>query len=133
VKLQNVCNNCGNQILNGNEKCKFCNVEVSTQRLIRIASDGRVVSHTDKAEAKRSKTQFAIHATRRKWSASDQPSWLTEKFFAEKIQPLLADLSSSEIVRHLAVSRGYAAEIRNGRAPHPRHWQTLAKLSGASK
>jgi CRISPR-associated endonuclease Cas1 len=133
LRLPNMCSICGNEIRNGIEQCRFCAVEVSTQRLTRVASEGRVVSHTATAEAKRSKTQLAIHATRRKWSASDQPSWLTEKFFAEKIQPLLADLSSSEIVRHLAVSRGYAAEIRNGRAPHPRHWQTLAKLSGASK
>jgi hypothetical protein len=122
VRLQNMCNICGNEIRNGIEQCRFCAVEVSAQRLTRVASEGRVVSHTDKAEAKRSKTQLANHAIRREWSASDQPPWLTAKFFAEKIQPLLADLSSSEIVSHLGVSRGYANEVRHGRVPHPRHW-----------
>jgi hypothetical protein len=90
------------------------------------------VSHTAAAETKRSQTQLAIHATRRKWSASDQPSWLTEKFYAEEIHPKLSSLSSSAIVQHLTVSRGYAAEIRRGRVPHPRHWQTLAKMTMSS-
>jgi hypothetical protein len=72
------------------------------------------MSHTAKAEAKRSKTQLANHATLLEWAASDQPSWLTAKFYAEKMQPLVADLSSSAIVTHLTVSRGYAAEIRRG-------------------
>jgi len=40
-------------------------VEVSTERLARIAQEGRIVSHIREAEAKRSKTQLAIHATRR--------------------------------------------------------------------
>jgi hypothetical protein len=26
------------------------------------------------------------------WKPSDQPAWLTEKFYAERIQPLLASL-----------------------------------------
>jgi hypothetical protein len=91
------------------------------------------VSHTATAEAKRSKTQLANHATLQEWSASDQPSWLTAKFYAEKMQPLVADLSSSAIVRHLRVSRGYANEIRHGRVPHPRHWRTLATLLGLLK
>jgi CRISPR-associated endonuclease Cas1 len=130
VRLQNMCRVCGNEIRNGIEQCRFCAAEVSTQRLTRVASQGRAVSHTATAEAKRSKTQLANHATLQEWSASDQPSWLTAKFYAEKIQPLVGDLSSSAIVRHLAVSRGYAAEIRRGRVPHSRHWQTLAKLCG---
>jgi CRISPR-associated endonuclease Cas1 len=133
VRLQNMCSICGNEIRSGIEQCWFCAVEVSTQRLTRVASEGRVVSHTYKAEAKRSRTQLTNHAKRQEWSASDQPSWLTAKFYAEKIQPLLADLSSSSIVRHLTVSRGYANEIRHGRVPHPRHWRSLARLMGLSE
>jgi hypothetical protein len=133
VRLQNMCSVCGNEIRNGIGQCWFCAVKVSTQRLTRVASEGRVVSHTAKAKAKRSKTQLANHATLQEWSASDQPSWLTAKFYAEKMQPLVADLSSSAIVRHLAVSRGYAAEIRRGRVPHPRHWLALARLLGLSE
>ena len=51
VRLQNMCSVCGNEIRNGIEQCWFCAVEVSTQCLTRVASEGRVVSHTDKAEA----------------------------------------------------------------------------------
>jgi hypothetical protein len=125
--LQNMCNVCGNEIQNVSEQCRFCAVENSTQRLTVAASKGRPVSHTSTAEAKRSKTRKANHAALREWSASDQPAWLTEEFYAEKIQPLLAPLSSRAIARQLRVSRGYANEIRNGRVPHPRHWQTLAR------
>jgi hypothetical protein len=124
----NVCSGCGNPIRNQNEKCRLCADEVSTERLTRIASDGRVVSHTLKAETKRSQTQLAAHANRQKWSESDQPSWLTAEYYAEKMQPLVAALSTSAIVRNLEVSRGYANEVRRGRVPHPRHWVTLAKL-----
>lgn len=133
VRLQNMCSICGNEIRNGIEQCRFCAVEVSTQRLTRVASEGRVVSHTATAEAKRSKTRKANHAALREWSASDQPSWLTAKFYADKIQPRLANLPSGTIVRHLRVSRGYAAEIRRGRVPHPRHWLALASLTGGSE
>jgi CRISPR-associated endonuclease Cas1 len=128
ARLQNICSICGNQIRNGIEQCRICAVEVSTQRLKRIASEGRVMAHTDDAEAKRSKTQLAVHANRQKWSPSDQPSWLTAEYYAEKVQPLVAASATSAIARHLGVSRGYAAEIRHGRVPHPRHWQALASL-----
>jgi len=64
----------------------------------------------------------------KEWSTSDQPSWLTAEFYAEKIQPRISSLSSGLITRELAVSRGYSAEIRQGRVPHPRHWLKLAKL-----
>ena len=130
MKLENICRDCGNKISNGHKKCMGCAVEASTQHLTRAASVGRVASHTDQAEAKRSETQLAIHATRREWSASDQPSWLTAKFYEEKIQPLVMPLLSRAIARHLGVSRGYATEIRNGRVPHPRHWNALARLLG---
>jgi len=132
VKLQNVCSNCGNEIVRGSEKCKSCALEVTTPKLVRAASEGRIVSHTAKAEFKRSQTQLASHASRRAWSASDPATWLTAEFYSEKIQPLVSSLSGRAIARYLSVSHGYAIEIRNGRVPHPRHWQTLAMLLGAS-
>jgi CRISPR-associated endonuclease Cas1 len=133
VSLQNVCSDCGNPIINANEKCRTCSVEESKERLTKIATVGRVVSHSSNAQAKRSKTQIAKQANIREWSILDQPSWLTADFYMEKIQPLISSLSSSLITRQLAVSRGYAGEIRQGRVPHPRHWQTLAKLTGVSE
>ena len=67
------------------------------------------------------------------WKPSDQPSWLTKRFYLEKIQPLLASLSGTAIAKALNVSRAYANEIRKGRLPHPRHWKALAVLSGLSE
>ncbi|NYF52356.1 hypothetical protein HDF12_002755 [Edaphobacter lichenicola] len=130
VTLQNVCADCGCPITNANEKCRICAVEESAQRLTKIATQGRVVSHTAPAQAKRSKTQIANQANIRKWSSSDQASWLTVEFYAEKIQPRMSSLSASLITSRLSVSRGYAGNIRKGRVPHPRHWKALAGLAG---
>jgi uncharacterized Zn finger protein (UPF0148 family) len=128
VTLQNVCSDCGTPIINANEKCRVCSVEESKQRLTKVATEGRVVSRSSNAQAKRSKTQIANQTSIREWSTSDQPSWLTAEFYAEKIKPQISSLSCSSITSQLAVSRGYAGEIRQGRVSHPRHWQTLAKI-----
>jgi hypothetical protein len=128
LKLPNVCGNCDNEIVRGSEKCKSCALEVTTPKLIKAASQGRIVSHTAQAEFKRSQTQLANQASRRAWSASDQPTRLTAEFYSEKIQPLVSALSGRALARHLKVSHGYAIEIRNGRVPHPRHWLTLTTL-----
>jgi CRISPR-associated endonuclease Cas1 len=133
VRLQNMCSNCGNEIRNGIEQCRFCALEVSTQRLTKIASEGRVVSRSSNAQAKRSGTQIANQTSIREWSTLDKPSWLTAEFYAVNIRPLILTLSSTLIKRQLGCSRGYAGEIRKGRVPHPRHWLTLAKLTGVSK
>jgi predicted amidophosphoribosyltransferase len=128
VSLQNVCSDCGSPIINANEKCRVCSIEESKQRLTKIATEGRVVSHSSSAQARRSETQIAKQTHIREWSTSDQPSWLTAEYYAEKMQPLVDALSTSAIVRHLGVSRGYANEVRHGRVPHPRHWKTLTRL-----
>jgi hypothetical protein len=133
VRPPNMCSACGNEIHAATKKCNHCALEDSTEQLRRAASEGRAASHTSEAEAKRSKTRQTNAATLREWSASDQPSWLTEAFYTEKMQPLLAPMSSRAIARQLAVSRGYATEIRHGRVPHPRHWLTLARLTALSE
>jgi CRISPR-associated endonuclease Cas1 len=133
VRPPNVCNACGKRVRYDNEQCTSCATKVSTQRLIRIAATGRVASQTDEAKAKRAKTHLASLKLRQQWSSSDQPSWLTAKFYAEKIRPQLVGSSTGAIARDLLVSRGYATEIRRGKVPHPRHWQALAKLTGMSK
>jgi len=64
------------------------------------------------------------------WKPSDQPEWLTEKFYITKIQPVLASMSASAIARTISVSRWYAGRIREGYRPHQRHWKALATLAG---
>ena len=133
VALPKMCGACGNTIPNRSKKCTVCLAKTLPQRLRKLAAKGRVLSHAETAEAKRSRTQLVNRENIRKWSGSDQPSWLTARFYAEKIQPLLKPLSITAIARDLAVSRGYATEIRLGRMPHPRHWLALAKLTRVSE
>jgi len=47
------------------------------------------------------KNAFAQH----NWKLSEQPAWLTEKFYAGQVQPRLTKLSVSAIARHISVSR----------------------------
>jgi len=62
---------------------------------------------------------------------SDQPEWLTERFYKEQIQPHLIDVSAPRLAAALGVSKLDAVEIRGGRRrPHPRHWRALAELVG---
>jgi hypothetical protein len=42
------------------------------------------------------------------WKSSDQPAWLTEEFYSEKVQPVLVAMSASVIARRISVSRWYA-------------------------
>jgi len=51
---------------------------------------------------------------------SMQPAWLTGELFAQRIQPLLANISSAAIRSQIGVSRWYAGRIREGYRPHPR-------------
>jgi hypothetical protein len=48
--------------------------------------------------------------------------------FSQKVQPLLASVSTSVIRSRIGVSRWYAGRIRQGYRPHPRHWRALAEL-----
>jgi CRISPR-associated endonuclease Cas1 len=133
VKLTNMCSVCGKDGPDRSEKCRSSATPDSVEYLTQIAQQGRVVSHGSEAEAKRSKTQQTNRALQREWSSSEQPSWLTTEFYANRIEPLVKSLSARAVARHLSVSHGYAAEICNGRVPHPRHWRTLAGLVGLSK
>ena len=79
---------------------------------------------------KRASTQRKNALAQHYWKPSDQPLWLTEKFYSEKVQPILATMSASAIARRISVSRWYAGRIREGYRPHPRHWKTLTELVG---
>jgi hypothetical protein len=48
--------------------------------------------------------------------------------FSQRIQPLLASVSAASLRSAIGVSAWYAGKIRQGRPPHPRHWQALAQL-----
>ncbi|SPF35955.1 hypothetical protein SBA1_1480029 [Candidatus Sulfotelmatobacter kueseliae] len=98
--------------------------------MLDAARIGRQIVNGPEAQVKRANTQRKNALAQHLWKPSDQPAWLTEKFYSEKVQPLLAAMSASAIARQISVSRWYAGRIREGYRPHPRHWRALAQLVG---
>jgi hypothetical protein len=71
------------------------------------------------------------NAALRQWDASTLPDWLNKETYLNRIQPLLTNLSNSQIALALGVSLPYAVDIRSAKhVPHPRHWLKLADLVG---
>ncbi len=131
-RTHHVCRGCGKPIENRSEVCAQCSVSSSTERLISAAYIGRVAGHTPEALAKEGRTQRR-HLARSSWRPDQQPAWLTEQVYSDKIQPLLAKVSGCAIAKALSVSRCYAGLIREGYRPHPRHWRALAQLVNTSR
>ncbi len=130
---QNVCLVCGKPIEGSHRWCAKCAQKNSTSALIDGAKIGRVIAHGPQAQARRMETKRRHDEARSQWSPSNQPAWLTEEAYREQIQPRLSKASLSQIAAAIGVSIPYASDIRKGRRrPHPRHWQTLAKLAEVS-
>ena len=106
-------------------------VEVRTQQRNRHCCCN-TAAQAPEALAKQADSQRRHSRARSAWDESSQPAWLTPELFSQKIQPLLSNIATSVIRSHIGVSRWYASRIRQGYRPHPRHWQALAKLVGAS-
>jgi hypothetical protein len=128
-----ICRTCGASLNRGQNHCASCAIPVSRERFVGVARKGRVASHTQDAEARRSETQRRHAAEQKAWQPSQQPAWLTEEAYRQKIQPRLAEITIPTISTVLGISEPYATEVRAGkRRPHPRHWLTLAQLVGVS-
>jgi CRISPR-associated endonuclease Cas1 len=126
-----ICPRCGAQVKAGKSHCAPCAIAIQRQEFLKIAEHGRMVAHTAEAELKRGATQAKQHAVRQKWNMWTHPAWLTDQFYAEQIQPRLGAVEVKAIAAALGVSVTYASYIRAGRRrPHPRHWETLARLVG---
>jgi hypothetical protein len=126
-----ICRTCGAPLKRGQNHCGTCAIPVSKERFIDVARRGREASHTPEAEGRRGETQSRQAAARLNWRASDQPAWLDEKTYREKIQPRFGEITVPIISSALGVSKPYATDIRAGRRiPHPRHWLALAQLVG---
>jgi CRISPR-associated endonuclease Cas1 len=124
-----VCRTCGAPIKLGRSYCASCAVSVSREGLIEVAKLGRVAGHSPEARAKQAEKQRRHAAAVKAWNPSDQPNWLNEETYREKIQPRLPVLTVPAIASALGVSEPYAALIRAGRyLPHQRHWLALARL-----
>jgi len=130
---QNICAGCGKTIQRSSTHCPDCSLKNSTASLISGAKLGRVISQGPQAQERRKETKRLNDLARSRWSPSSLPSWLSEEAYREKIRPLLARATLSQIASAIRVSIPYASDIRRGRRrPHPRHWEALAKIVGAS-
>jgi hypothetical protein len=129
-----VCRVCAVSIEAGRRYCASCCVTVSRENLIELAQLGRVAGHSSEARARQAEKQRRHAGEVKAWNPSDQPAWLTEEFYRERIQPRLSGIKVPAISLALGLSVPYAAEIRAGRQmPHPRHWLTLTTLVGVSR
>jgi hypothetical protein len=129
-KSEHLCPGCEKTIQDRSSECARCAVRDATKNMLDAARIGRLTANGPEAQKKRTikarKNALAQHS----WKASDQPAWLTQEVFEQKIQPLLANVSMSGIRSSIGVSKWYAGKIRQGYRPHPRHWKALAKLVG---
>jgi CRISPR-associated endonuclease Cas1 len=128
-----LCKTCGVKVTEGYERCASCKIGACTEALVKAAEKGRLVSHSSEAEVKRGESRRKHAASLRAWQPSDQPAWLNEKAYLEKIQPKLLGVTVPDIRKALGVSKSYATNIRSGkRLPHARHWRTLARVVGVT-
>ncbi len=126
-----VCKICGVVIERDRMYCSLCASTASREQLVENAKAGRIAAQSPEAQVRRSATKRRHDLSRRAWSASAHPAWLTTEFYEREIRPALSTVTVNAIAATLAVSEPYATDIRAGRRrPHPRHWQGLARLAG---
>jgi CRISPR-associated endonuclease Cas1 len=126
-----VCPRCGASVKPGKSHCAPCAITLQREGFLKIAEQGRMASHSAESELKRGAAQRRRHQAQSKWHIWSHPTWLTEQFYSEKIQPRLGAIEVKTIAATLGVSVTYASYIRAGRrVPHPRHWLILAPLAG---
>jgi len=129
-RRDNLCPECGKTIRPEITKCANCSVADATKKMLEASRIGRETANSPEARKKHAITARKNALAQHSWKPSDQPSWLTDEFYSEKIQPLLPAVPARAIARTISVSRWYAGRIREGYRPHPRHWRPLAMLVG---
>jgi hypothetical protein len=128
-----LCRRCGDPIPRGDTHCAACWTKTGSERMLAVAAKGRLLAQTPEAQARRAAARKRNIEAERAWKPLEQPEWLTEGTYLEKIRPRLVGLSAASLASALGVSKPYAVDIRAGRSrPHPRHWRILAELVGVS-
>jgi hypothetical protein len=119
-KAQSICKICGTSIRSDRKYCGLCAATFQSEQIRDAAkSAGMVTAHSASAKALRSQSARSHAVARSAWDPSTLPDWLTPEVFLQKIQPLLANVTTSAIATALGVSWVYASHIRAGRKrPH---------------
>jgi CRISPR-associated protein Cas1 len=126
-----LCRSCGKTVKLGSSYCESCAVAIGTAALVKGAQQARSASHSHEAQASRAEKGRRNTAARWAWQPSNQPTWITNESYRDRIRPGLAAVTVRVISSSLGVSTCYASNIRSGKVqPHPRHWETLAQLGG---
>jgi CRISPR-associated endonuclease Cas1 len=125
-----ICEVCGAEGVKS-RYCKACAVEASRENMAQVAVFGHSRPKNKRVKDRISK-RISDHAVANTWwDPSSLPEWLNEDCYVQKIQPRLRTIKVREIAEAMQVSKPYAALVRAGRRrPHPRHWETLARLVG---
>jgi hypothetical protein len=123
-----ICEVCGAPVVRS-RYCKACAVEAARENMAQVALIGHSRPKSKRVKDRISK-RISDHAVVNTWwDPKSLPSWLTEEYYVQKIQPLLRGKKVREIAERMQVSQPYAAFVRSGRRrPHPRHWEVLAQL-----
>ena len=118
-----LCPGCGTGLRPAKSYCMACGQLFSKERMPVVAQIGRVAAQTGAAQAKRAITRKRNAAAQRAWDSSQNPFWLNEEFYRQRIQRRLASVHFPTLLATLGVCRSYAKSICSGqRVPHPRHW-----------
>jgi len=117
----------------GRSHCLDCEASNTRERMVEVAKIGRMSAHAAGPLARLAETRRRHASAITAWQPSSLPAWLNEDIYTHKILPLLKGVANPVIMSALGVSVTYTVAIRAGRRrPHPRHWQTLARLVGVS-
>jgi hypothetical protein len=122
-KPEHVCSDCGLKIPSGTKLCSNC-AKQATRKNFRV---GRNVAQRPEFLEKRSVTMQRHKRSIDNWKPSELQ--ITRDAYVTQIQPALASVTKIQIRSALGISDNYTAQIKAGRIPHMRHWQTLARLA----
>lgn len=134
-----VCRDCGQEIPCGQRRCADCHATANTARIRdHQAASTLVRQTTGKHPSARADVRARIaERQRRHWQArsADAASGYGQSpsEFRRLILPRLAGATPADLARAPGLSRGYCAQIRDGRRiPHIRHWAAL-QLAGLAR
>jgi CRISPR-associated endonuclease Cas1 len=134
------CQDCGAPLPNDTKRCQSCHHAANTQRLrTQQATETARRRETRDHPSKRSEVRNRIAAAQRaQWSSRRRDPFGggftgTPSEFRRLILPRLARLEPRYLADCTGLSRGYCAQVRDGkRVPHLRHWAAF-QLAGLTR
>jgi CRISPR associated protein Cas1 len=83
-KPERVCRGCGKQLEGQRTNCSECSKAINRERITKAAFLGRVAAQEPEANAKRKETQRINTKAAWDWNPSDQPAWLTKRYYTDQ-------------------------------------------------